>query len=765
MEEITKEENKIIKEKLKQIHLNLDNISNIFQISNKIKYKPLRTYDETTHKVYKYISIKDIDIYLTPTTRLEDINKKYKLAKPLTEYLQADNEEQIETYLEFLQMIKRLDISKMKELEIEQKELKKHIPYEIKYKNNFIWDIYYSETENKYFMMFPTKEDQVESLFYIISKKIESEKNNNIEKIYVPINNMDPDYEYLKRTELLDIENYLWYFTENWPSIYEVEDEDKNKTIYIIGKTSVYEKVQSLYKIRFSNREEAQKEFKLIKALFILESNIEQEYKFQIALSQEEKINFYYNHNEITYSVLPEFIKTEIEKKREKIDKLTQENLFEKERWLLLKETLQKKSQEYLIKEKQIVTFLECKKSFFKKINYFFKGKKKNRQEELIKNKEINDDNKSVNITKTEIAKKELYTIEDLLKIGIIFEEKEKEYKEIQMDIKALENKKQNLENKIKNATLYINEIESHKKSIFDFWKFTNKDHLSLLNEGEENKNSEQHPKIKKVFSYEEDIEEVGKKIDEKQRTIFKQKECDAIFAIYQNVNIFNLIRKQKKLKKDEKQIEKSLEENKKQYKEDYDKIKEKDFDIFGSVVEDKTKIKTLKNNKHREIEKDKYKVLDIHLDTTIEKYEDIIKHYEILLGQSYNNMVSPYDISVYQLGEEITQEDNWLIMNIDPKKEILKAEGKDNLILNRINIKEEMPVIFYSNIMFFDNLNQTLPLGMDISTEVLIDLNKYEKKLVSRKDFNINIVENQFDTDIKTIQVYEYDLNIKEEK
>ncbi|NLC87456.1 MAG: hypothetical protein GX682_01550 [Clostridiaceae bacterium] len=765
MEEITKEENKIIKEKLKQIHLNLDNISNIFQISNKIKYKPLRTYDETTHKVYKYISIKDIDIYLTPTTRLEDINKKYKLAKPLTEYLQADNEEQIETYLEFLQMIKRLDISKMKELEIEQKELKKHIPYEIKYKNNFIWDIYYSETENKYFMMFPTKEDQVESLFYIISKKIESEKNNNIEKIYVPINNMDPDYEYLKRTELLDIENYLWYFTENWPSIYEVEDEDKNKTIYIIGKTSVYEKVQSLYKIRFSNREEAQKEFKLIKALFILESNIEQEYKFQIALSQEEKINFYYNHNEITYSVLPEFIKTEIEKKREKIDKLTQENLFEKERWLLLKETLQKKSQEYLIKEKQIVTFLECKKSFFKKINYFFKGKKKNRQEELIKNKEINDDNKSVNITKTEIAKKELYTIEDLLKIGIIFEEKEKEYKEIQMDIKALENKKQNLENKIKNATLYINEIESHKKSIFDFWKFTNKDHLSLLNEGEENKNSEQHPKIKKVFSYEEDIEEVGKKIDEKQRTIFKQKECDAIFAIYQNVNIFNLIRKQKKLKKDEKQIEKSLEENKKQYEEDYDKIKEKDFDIFGSVVEDKTKIKTLKNNKHREIEKDKYKVLDIHLDTTIEKYEDIIKHYEILLGQSYNNMVSPYDISVYQLGEEITQEDNWLIMNIDPKKEILKAEGKDNLILNRINIKEEMPVIFYSNIMFFDNLNQTLPLGMDISTEVLIDLNKYEKKLVSRKDFNINIVENQFDTDIKTIQVYEYDLNIKEEK
>ena len=163
------------------------------------------------------------------------------------------------------------------------------------------------------------------------------------------------------------------------------------------------------------------------------------------------------------------------------------------------------------------------------------------------------------------------------------------------MDIKALENKKENLERKIKNATLYINEIESHKKSIFDFWKFTNKDEVALLSEVEEEENKNQN-KIKKVFSYENDIEDIGKKIDRTQRKLFSNKECDAIFAIYQDIESFNIERKDKKLKKDEKYLEKSLKEKQQEYEENFDILQEKDFDIFGSVVEDKTKIKLLKN-------------------------------------------------------------------------------------------------------------------------------------------------------------------------
>ena len=108
------------------------------------------------------------------------------------------------------------------------------------------------------------------------------------------------------------------------------------------------------------------------------------------------------------------------------------------------------------------------------------------------------------------------------------------------MDIKALENKKQNLEKKIQNATLYINEIESHKKSIFDFWKFTNKDEVNMLTQAEENENQNKG-KLKKVFNYKEDLEDFGKQIDSKQRDTFSKNECDAVFACLNDLDSFNI--------------------------------------------------------------------------------------------------------------------------------------------------------------------------------------------------------------------------------
>lgn len=764
MKETTKEEKKIVQDKLKFLKLDLDNVSDIFEVTNKIKYRPIRDYDNTTYKSYKFIDISNIQIYITKATRMESAEKKYKYAKPIIEYLDPKTEEEFELHAEFIEMLKKLDIEKMEELEKEQKEFKKQIPYEIKYKNNFSWDIYYSETENQYFMMFPSKENQVETLFYAIKKQIEAKKSKRVNTlVYVPISNKQTEYEFLKRSEIADLENYLWFFTANWPSIYEVEDKDNNKTIQIIGEAPVYENIKSIYKIVLKDKEDAQREFKLIKALFILKSNIEQEYDFKIGIDENAKLNFFYNHNKITYESLPNFIKTEIEKKREALDIITKENVAQTEKKLLLQEILKKQNEEYVLKEKQIVTFLECKKSFFKKVSYFFKGKKKIKKEEIAQDVK-SEVKEGIKIEKLEIEEKKFYTIEDLLKIATTLEDKEKEYKNIQMDIKALEIKKENLENKIKNATLYINEIESHKKSIFDFWKFTNKDEVSLLNEAQSVNEEEKHTKIKKVFSYEDDMEDLSIKIDEKQKRIFTQKDCDAIFAIYNDVDVFNLISKEKILKKDEKQIEKSLEEKKQQYKNDYEKIKEKDFDIFGSVVEDKTKIKTLKKHKHREIEKDIYKVLDIHLDTTVDEYKDNIKHYEKLLEENKDKMTMPYDMSLYKIADATIENDKWIIMNINPEEEIVKNNIKeDTLILNKINLKENMPVIFYSNIMFYDNLNQTLPSGMDITEKVLLDLQDYDLKLVSRKDFNMNFIENEFESKVKTISLYEYNVEIKQ--
>lgn len=764
MKKQAEEQKKEIQKKLEQLNLNFGNeIPSIFEIDRKVRYKALKGYDNTNYKVYHFVDIRDIEIYLTPGSRLEEADKKYKSALPLISYLQPDKEECFENYVEFLRMVKEADIDKIKEVEKEQKKFQKQIPFEVRYQNNFIWEIYYSEVDDKYFMMFSTQEKQTEALFYLIKKQVELQKSKKKEMIYVPINNLDYTSGILKKSEIADLENYLWYFTKSWPFIYEVKEKDNTSSIQIVGKVPVYHKVKSIYKIKLTTKQEAQKQFKLIKALFILESNTEEEYPFQTGISEEGGLNFYYNHNKIVYEGLAEFVKNEIEKKIQKVEIINEQNVLETEKWLLLKQVVQKQNLEYMAKEKQIVTFLECKRTFFGKISYFFKSKKKKTIQEIQKQEKI--ESEKIEMGQLDLEEKELYTIEDLIKVCQTVEAKQKEFKNKQMDIKALENKKENLERKIKNATLYINEIESHKKSIFDFWKFTNKDEVPLLLEGEALDTKEKKNRIKRVFSYEEDMEEAGKKIDQKQRNVFSKKECDAVFAIKQEKEAFNIIRKAKRLKKDETYLAKNLKEKQEQYQEQFETLQEKDFDIFGSVVEDKTKIKVLNNQKHREIAKDKFKILDIHRTTTKEEYEDNIKHYELLLEEAYGKMVSPYDMPAYQISQKPMENKNWEILNLNAKQILETWKGKeDTIILNRINIKENMPVIYYSNIMFYENLNQTLPEGMDVETEILIDLQKYEMKLVGRKDICKNFLEDEFTAKVKTIQIYEYEIERKEQ-
>lgn len=121
-------------------------------------------------------------------------------------------------------------------------------------------------------------------------------------------------------------------------------------------------------------------------------------------------------------------------------------------------------------------------------------------------------------------------------------------------------------------------------------------------------------------------------------------------------------------------------------------------------------------------------------------------------------------DIAVYKLtNEETLNENSFEILNINPKEEIeANSTNGENLHLYRLNIKEKMPIIFYSNIMFYDNLNKTLPVGMDIGSRVLIDLSKFDMNLVSRKDFYINVLKDEFTNEIKLIHVYEYSLELK---
>jgi len=766
---------KDIEKKLEYIGLDIKNIPECLAKKETIKFRADRLYDDTSYKIYKYIDIKDIEIFITPSDRLEELNQKFKKADYLIDYINLSNEkkgkktkniqdvEEIEKYTTFLEMLKKLDLEKLKELEKVQKKRDKEIPYEIKYKENFIWQIFYSEESNKYFMLFPSREDSVESLFYIIKKKIQTQKSRKKELIYVPISHASYSNNLLKKSEIEDLENYLWLFTKSWPSIYEVHDIEGKESLQIIGQTEVYEKIKSNYKIKLDNKKEAVETYKLIKALFILQSEMSHEYNFKTAINEQGGLEFFYGFRKINYESLSELIKQEFLKNKNEFEKLETETLFEIEKLELLNRSIKKQNEEYMLKEKQIVMFLECKKSFFGKVKYFFQGKKANKKvakkntEEKVK-EFVENNQEEIKIEEEVIETKELYTIEDLLKIGNKLEQKRIKYKNIQMDIKAAENKKDNLERKIKNATLYINEIESHKKSIFDFWKYANKDEVALLNESEQEQKDRTQEKLKKVFNYEEDIEDFGEKIDDKQRDRFSKNECDAIFAIREDLQAFKILDREKILKKDMTLLEKNLKMLKKEYEEDIENIEAKDFDIFGNVIEDKTKIKILKNKKHREIQKEKYKILNVDLNTDIKEYEDTIKRYLLLLKEAYGKIVSPYDMAVYINEPKEIQEEGFIICNINPKEAIKEVKEKET-ILYRFNIKEQMPIIYYSNIMFFDNNNNTLPLGMDLSDEVLLNLTNFDTKLISRRDFKVNKIISEFENEVQTVHLYEYSL------
>ena len=79
---------------------------------------------------------------------------------------------------------------------------------------------------------------------------------------------MDYANNLLEKDNFKDLEKYVWKFTKEWPIIYEVYDKDENPSIQICGKTIVYGKLESIYKIKLDNKKNATKFFKLIKALF-----------------------------------------------------------------------------------------------------------------------------------------------------------------------------------------------------------------------------------------------------------------------------------------------------------------------------------------------------------------------------------------------------------------------------------------------------------------------------------------------------------------
>ena len=722
---------------LEYIGLDLENVPQVLLNSSPIHFSDFSNSNE--YRVYDYISVHDLEILVTPLDRTDELRERYKQAKPLSEYFQTDDLKMKHTLERSLDSASVDEIKKLEKLQ----EKLDDIPYLVKYDKNYLWQIYYSKTENKYFMLFPANEGESSVLFYIIKKKLEKEDT----KIFVPVNKMDYSGFLLDSSKLNDLENYIWLFTNEWPNIYEV----CNKYLYIIGKTKVDKIFGTYFRNVYTSKEDAENFYMTLKALFILTTETNYKYIFNPYVNEKGELELEFknensNSELITVQNLADFVDRQFEFQSLRKKDLEEEIVRNEEILKELKEYVKKQNDIYVMQEKQIVMFLDCKKSFFKKLTYFFKSKKfvmpklDNKIDKKLK------DELGANSLEDELSKKNeinlngSYTIKDLVSAFNRANEEEIKARAVRGDIKALKLKKENYARKIENAKKYIDEIESHKKSIFEFWKFSNKDELPALSDGEGSNSNE----TKTSNNLDRDV--LGTMADSLQRQKLSDEEINALYLFYVMPETFNRISKTyaKNKIEDTKKIENDILEGLK------NKTSKRSLD---NLINDYRIVKKINSKEHRENERNEIAILRINENTTVEEFKDRIVHFQNELESAYNKIYSITNMPVYIKKSDAPNE--FILGDINPENLIGENTEGQEIELVKIDLGKEAHVLYLSNIVFFDNQNKTLPIGMDLSSKVVIKLNETPKDYKYKKVIYIFNKENDFDVKQKKIVIY----------
>ena len=775
MEKITKGD---LQKKLEYLNLDLDKIPGDLLDHEPLNFNVSRLNNDKDHRIFRYVPIDKIDILVTPCLRTDPLKDKYAKAMPLHKYmLPAGNDEELEYYTTFLKMLKEVSINEIENVATLQKELEKKEPFKVKYNRDHLWQIYYSEATGKYFMLVCSKEKTFAEFFYLLKAKIDfaNSRARTAPKIYVPINAMNYSEEFLNRNEIADLENYIWLFTKNWALTFEVYNRTNALSLQIVGETVVYDDVKSSYKVKLTNREDAVKFYKLLKALFIMQTEIKNHFNFTTKIDSNNGLELYMGEKRLTYDMITEFIRTEFKIAEEEI-KVQNEKIEEIEEELeKLKISVKEKEDEYLVKQREISTYLECKKTFIGKVKYFFKSAKttkKSKDNSKGEKEKIDlEESQVIDIEpmNESMKDKRFYTIEDLVTIYSLLEKGERNYKNLNQDLKALKLKFENIVSKVKNANLYIEEIDKHRKSIFDFWKFSNKDEKLSLEMGNETDKEESKKILKKSFDYKTDLEDLGARVDTIQRKKLSREEMDALFVAKTEVlYLLNMLRENDLNKR---ALENTLLELKEEFNNNRLYIDSETFDIFGNVEDDSRKVKYIGSRSHRENEKSKFKILNINKKIDVfdftEKLQSIISYLEGAVPKSK----AEFDFSLYKVSQitEKVKEQSFDIYNLDPEKALEEYDdnGEGALNLIKLNFKEGLPLLYYSNIIYYDNHNQTLRIGMDVSTSVFMDCKRLNFQLVGKNKFRTNNYFTESNNLVlpksKDVFVYEYDVELKE--
>ena len=137
----TEEKEQIIRN-LKFVGLDLENVPDFLMEYNDVDYRPTKAYEQTEFKVYKYINLRDIQILLTPTNRLNTISEKYSKVIPLCDFLDSEDEQNLINYAKFLKMAENLNIREINKIEEEQNLMREKVPFSVKFETNYLWEIF-----------------------------------------------------------------------------------------------------------------------------------------------------------------------------------------------------------------------------------------------------------------------------------------------------------------------------------------------------------------------------------------------------------------------------------------------------------------------------------------------------------------------------------------------------------------------------------------------------------------------------------------------
>ena len=123
---------------------------------------------------------------------------------------------------------------------------------------------------------------------------------------------------------------------------------------------------------------------------------------------------------------------------------------------------------------------------------------------------------------------------------------------------------------------------------------------------------------------------------------------------------------------------------------------------------------------------------------------------------------VLPEDMYVYKVTSEKLEFNTIEDVSLNSENELnafLKNEPNcKKLYLYKIKLPKGTNFVAFTNIIFFDNKNMTLPLGMNLSDKILVDLSEYN--INEEKSTNLNKLQFEEDDDFANIIVKNINLN-----